>query len=111
MPHRRRFWPAIIRCVLCEVVTRGRFAVTSHAQLENVFLRKPLALSFAKTRSGRNRHLASASSRKLTGCQNRRSIRITALRESFEHAGDGSRLTLPVLGGPGASDVSACVRE
>jgi hypothetical protein len=69
MPHRRRFWPAIIRCVLCEVVTRGRFAVTSHAQLENVFLGKPLALSFAKTRSGRNRRLASARPRTLTRCQ------------------------------------------
>ena len=46
MPHRRRSWPATIRRLLCDVVTLGRLAVTSRAQLvaENLFLRKQLAL-------------------------------------------------------------------
>ena len=44
--HRRRSWPATIRRLLSDVVTLGRFAVTSQAQLvaENLFLRKQLAL-------------------------------------------------------------------
>jgi putative transposase len=44
--HRRRSWLATIRRLLGDVVTLGRSAVTSRAQLvaENLFLRKQLAL-------------------------------------------------------------------
>ena len=43
---RRRSWPASARRLLCDVVTLGRFALTSRALLaaENLFLRKQLAL-------------------------------------------------------------------
>ena len=43
---RRRSWSATIRRLLCDVVTLGRVAATSRAQLvaENLFLRRQLAL-------------------------------------------------------------------